>query len=79
MALQEIVSVEVPGRKGQQPTRVDQDEAPGKFREEKLRQLRPVLMGNVVSAGVGQVTNSLLWIACCQHILKTLVMFYGRK
>ena len=41
--------------------------------------VQEVLMGNVVSAGVGQVTNSLLWIACCQHILKTLVMFYGRK
>jgi len=41
--------------------------------------VQEVLMGNVVSAGIGQVTTYLLWIACCQHILKTLVMSYGLK
>jgi len=54
--------VEVSGRKGQQPTIVDQDEAPGKFREEKLQQLRPAFAhgadeGTVTPGNASPITD----------------------
>lgn len=47
--------VEVPDRRGQLPTVVDRDEAPGKFDQEKLRQLRPAFSG-WPGQGQGSVT-----------------------
>ena len=54
--------LEVPGRKGQQPTVVDRDEGPLKFDQEKLQLLRPAFSdgtapGTVTPGNASPVTD----------------------
>lgn len=52
----EIVPVEVPGRKG--PTLITEDEEPARFQEDKLRSLRPAFSDSgTVTAGNGSSVN----------------------
>ncbi|CAK0785232.1 aspartate transaminase aat1 [Coccomyxa viridis] len=58
----EIMPVEVPGRRGQQPTVVDRDEGPLKLNQEKLQQLRPAFSngkapGTVTPGNASPVTD----------------------
>ena len=54
--------MEVPARKGHPPTVVDRDEAPSKFRQDKLQQLRPafsdgVEQGTVTAGNASPITD----------------------
>ena len=60
--LQEIVPVEVPGRRGHLPTVIGRDEAPSKFRQDKLQQLRPAFSdgsepGSVTAGNASPITD----------------------
>ena len=54
--------MEVPGRKGHPPTIMDRDEAPSKFRRDKLQQLRPAFsdgteQGTVTAGNASPITD----------------------
>ena len=54
--------MEVPGKRGQQPTVVDRDEGPLRFNQEKLQQLRPAFSdgkapGTVTPGNASPVTD----------------------
>ncbi|MGA2067344.1 MAG: acetyl-CoA C-acyltransferase [Thermoguttaceae bacterium] len=54
---EEIVAVEIPGRKG--PTVVERDEGPGRFNEEKMRSLAPAFgkEGTVTAANASSIND----------------------
>ncbi len=54
--------MEVPARKGHQPTLVDRDEAPSKFKQDKLQQLRPAFsdgieQGTITAGNASPITD----------------------
>ena len=54
--------MEVPARKGHAPTVVDRDEAPSKFRQDKLQQLRPAFSdgaeeGTITAGNASPITD----------------------
>ncbi len=60
--LQEIVPVTLPGRKGQQPIVVDLDEAPAKFKRDRMEQLTPAFAdgqnsGTVTPGNASPITD----------------------
>ena len=64
---QEIIPVEVPGRKG--PTIVDQDEEPTRFNEEKLRGLRAAFgkEGTVTAGNASSVNDGAAAVVVCSE------------
>ena len=62
LELQEIIPIEVAGRKGRSSTLVSEDEAPGKLDAARLRQLRPAFPppsgeGTVTAGNASPITD----------------------